>query len=282
MRVHSYLKYIFLSLVFLGVGSTHVFAAGDAMGYLIWGKGDPVYFAPGKTGTFSDGNLISLVHETSGFDFKNDVFTVEMKIKNKETAHTFKIDSFMGKSAWLVVDPSGTDITPTFTGKFLAELCKLGRGKHAITVTFKVNGKVKNKGNLVYTSDGKHAKFKVILAKFKNPELARKMANEEFQKEQDAKEQKEDRDRREKDAKNYYRITVQNNNAGYTYYVIAVDDRTGSEKIHEVRPRSSVVLELYRNQNYTIKAYHQNQSKSAAGILARVSASWNNKTLTVK
>src|SRR5690606_7174005 len=39
----------------------------NPLGFLVWGAGEPAFVAPGTTGSFKDGNTISLIHKTDGF-----------------------------------------------------------------------------------------------------------------------------------------------------------------------------------------------------------------------
>jgi hypothetical protein len=264
---------------FLALGSAVHADSGKPMAFLIWGEGEPAYVAPGGNGVFQDGNRIALLHETEGFDFSKDTFVLDVKIGEKSLSHSFKIDNFAGKNAWLVVDPAGTDYTPAFTDAFLAELCRLPAGKHEVKMVFKANGTALNHGSLTCDSNGAHAKFKKILGNFQNVSGSRQAML-------DAHEAQEERQRVADDAQraaaNGFKVSIQNDNQGQTVYVIAIDDRTRSEAVHEVLPGKTKTLELHRGQGYTLKAFNQDAGKDSTREIGKVDQSADQTTIRVK
>lgn len=278
---------VFIMTVIYFLPCMMVAQGGSAqLGFLVWGAGEPTYCEPGKTGSFSDGDKLSMVHETEGFNFGSDVFTIEMKINNNTVAHSFKIADKTaisgGAASWIIVDPSGTDYVPSFTDKFLVELCKLPKGKIKVDIAFKVNNKVLQSGSLSYNSDGKHAKYKALIPKFANVKGARDEYNQAHLKDLEEQERKQEEPDRQKEKANSFTVTIQNKNEVYTYYIISIDQKTLSETIYEVLPDKSTSIDLYKSKSYELKAYSQNESKEDARSLGIVDQKSNNKTITVR
>ncbi len=271
----------FVFVLLIVIGSTGIcLHAQEKLAFLLWtpGGSEPTYVPAGQPGTFKDGDGVNLLHKTDGLKYGTDTFSMEAKIGGKNIVFSYK--SSMQTAPWFVIDPANSDDSSVFTDKFLKEICNLASGNQSIEILFKSNGVLINQGVITYNSDGKHLKFKKMLDGFKNIDAARKGFQETHQKElaqQELDEQKKDAAKSDS-----FRVSIDNQHTGLTYYIIVMDDRTRSEKIYDIQPKKTKVIEMYLSQTYQIKGYLQGQSKDSAKLIAKVDKSWNNKTISVK
>jgi len=253
----------------------------NPLSFLIFGSApEPVYFEPGIIGAFKDGEAVSLIHETEGFNFATDNFKVEISGDGlKSVIHTFKIDNFMGKNCYLTIDPSQNVPSNAITSVFMFVLTQLPANEFVLNVDFYANDILINSGKIKYISDGVHLNFKKWAAMFENADQHRAEAQKAFEDETEKENQEQERQRQ---AANYFNISLKSENTAQTLFVVQTHKGNLISTIHELLPNKIKAIELWRGATYDIKVYRQNESISEAYYLATISELNEGNTLTVR
>ena len=274
---------VFIAFIY-STGSAVTAGNSKQLSFNVQSADGMMYQVPEQKTSFADGATISFRHKTDGFNFENDEFTYEMEsAATGKVSHTFKLEFFAGTGGWFVKDPNELFFEDhTVTHKFVQKLCQLPKGKTELTLRLYVNGNLHSEGKLTYESDGVHAKYKKLLAKFGNlaEEMAkadeqRRLADEEY----DNAEAEQERKRNEA---NYYTVNIQSLNPSQTVYIVQIHSGNLKKEVFEVQPRKTIALQLWRGSTYQIKVYNQGQSIDNARSVIVVDQTKHGKTFTVK
>ncbi|OHD10873.1 MAG: hypothetical protein A2Y41_09815 [Spirochaetes bacterium GWB1_36_13] len=265
------------------------------LAFLVWDGVDlnkePTYFDKGQTAQIKDGDLLTLF--TTGNDYVTEkgltfdkvTFTTVLEKDGAIAAeHSYKMINLMGNNIEIFSDPRRTNPNGSFTAAFMKVLVGLGEGQHEFTVKVfaEANGEIVilNEGKIICESKGSASLYQKLIPLFDDPNKAREEANAQFQKEQDEAFEKEEK---ESMKSNVFSVSIKNQDTGHTKYIITKDQRTLSEKIYEVQPGKTLVLELYKSNTYEILFYDQDAGKeSARSIVQGISSDKDGSVFQIK